>query len=374
MIGKLAGVHYAKACCAGILTFWLLASCSPPPELIGIDNPEAPAASVEQAKRHKVFIATTRQSSEMVGAFYSGQRAPELGLASVTVSIPPSHVAGELRRPSRLPPDPRTEFAIVDPATFGSDEAFIASINRELAKRPPKDRDILFFVHGFNNTASDALLRVGQFVEDTGFQGVPVLFSWASAGKTTRYVYDLNSALVARPKLIEAGELLARTDANGFDIFAHSMGTLLTMEAVLDQAQNGRLGSIGRLKAVVLAAPDIDVDLFQTQMAQIGEDRARFYVLLSQDDAALKVSRRLAGGVPRVGASDIEFLSQFGVTAIDLSEIADSSSGSHSKYAGSPEVVQLIGRGLANDPGYGHTSPTELDEILGQAPIRVVFD
>ncbi len=352
----------------------LLASCSPPPELIGIDNPDTPVASVPDVRKHKVFIATTRQASEVVGALYSSRRAPELGLASVDVSIPPTHKTGELKRPRRLPPDPRKEFAIVEPSIYASDSAFIASINRELAKRPPKDRDILFFVHGFNNTASDALLRVGQFVEDTGFTGVPVLFTWASAGKTTRYVYDLNSALVARPKLIEAGRLLTRTNSNGFDIFAHSMGTFLTMEAILDQAQSGGLGSTGRLKAVILASPDIDIDLFQTQMAQIGHDRTRFYVLLSRDDAALRVSRRLAGGVPRVGASDEEFLSRLGVTAIDLSEIGDSASGSHSKYAGSPEVVQLIGQGLANDPGYGHTPGTQLDEILGQTPIRVVFD
>jgi len=34
------------------------------------------------------------------------------------------------------------------------------------------------------------------------------------------------------------------------------------------------------------------------------------------------------------------------VTVIDLTEIDDSSSGSHSKFAGSPEVVQLLGNGL----------------------------
>lgn len=357
-----------------VLSVLVLASCSEPPELIGIDNPESPVASVTQARKHKVFIATTRQASEVVGALYSSQRAPELGLASVEVSVPPTHVPGELERPRRLPPDPRKEFAIVAPTIYDSDGAFIASINRELRKRAPGDRDVLFFVHGFNNTASDALLRVGQFVEDTGFTGVPVLFTWASAGKTTRYVYDLNSALVARPKLIEAAKLLSLTDAEGFDIFAHSMGTFLTMEAILDQSQNGTLGSTSRLESVVLASPDIDIDLFQSQMAQIGRNSSRFYVLLSRDDVALRVSRRLAGGVPRVGASDDATLSKLGVTVIDLSKIDDSSSGSHSKYAGSPEVVRLIGQGLANDPGYGHTPSTQLEEILGEAPIHVVFN
>ena len=34
------------------------------------------------------------------------------------------------------------------------------------------------------------------------------------------------------------------------------------------------------------------------------------------------------------------------MTVIDLSEIDDTSSGSHFKYAGSPDVVRLIGRNL----------------------------
>ena len=59
----------------------------------------------------------------------------------------------------------------------------------------------MFFVHGYNNTTSDAVLRLAQFVEDSGFEGVPVLFDWASAGELTRYVYDLNSSLIARDKI-----------------------------------------------------------------------------------------------------------------------------------------------------------------------------
>ncbi|MEP0660298.1 MAG: hypothetical protein ABJ360_17035 [Roseobacter sp.] len=64
-----------------------LTACSAPPELVGIDNPDIPSRSVEGATRQRVFVATTRQATEAVGAFYSELRAPELGLASVQVSI-----------------------------------------------------------------------------------------------------------------------------------------------------------------------------------------------------------------------------------------------------------------------------------------------
>ncbi|WP_353049674.1 alpha/beta hydrolase [Falsiruegeria litorea] len=353
----------------------VLASCSPPPELIGVDNPNVPVASVESAIKRKVFLMTTREATETVGAFYSGQRAPELGLASVQVSIPPTHAVGELERPKRLPPDPRTEFAVVEPTIYANDEAFIASVNRELRKIPRGQRDILFFVHGYNNTTSDAVLRLAQFVEDSGFQGVPVLFDWASAANLTRYVYDLNSALIARPRLPEISAIMNRTNAEGYDIFAHSMGAFLTMEAMKDAVQTGRFNSANRLQTIILAAPDIDMDLFRSQLEQIDTKFDRFFVLLSEDDSALNISRRISGGVPRVGASNIDELAALGVIAIDLSKVSNSSSGSHSKFAGSPEVVQLIGKGLNNNSRFDRSQrATRLGEIIGGAPISIAFE
>jgi esterase/lipase superfamily enzyme len=350
-----------------------LAGCTEPPELVGIDNPAVPAASLTDVSRHRLFIATTREASEVVGAFYSGLRAPDLGLASVDVTIPPGHVSGSLERPKRLPPDPRTEFAVVDPIVYGNDATFIAAINRELANRPPGRRSLLIFIHGFNNTTSDAVLRLGQFVEDTGFQGVPVLFTWASAASATRYVYDLNSALIARAKLGEVADLLVQTNADSVDILAHSMGGFLTMEGLVEAQQRGTLGRRGTIDHIMLASPDIDIDLFRTQLEQLPPSIIdRIYVMVSADDGALRVSRRLAGGVPRVGASDTAELERLGLTVIDVSEISDSSSGSHSKFAGSPEVVRLIGAALDGDGRLSDGPSVGLGRLLEGVPIRIV--
>ena len=358
-----------------VVAIVVLAACSRPPELVGVDNPSIPVASVEKAVVRTVFLASTRQATETVGALHSGQRAPELGLASVQVSIPPTHIVGELERPKRLPPDPTVEFAIVEPTIYANDKAFIDSINREIQKIPKGKRDILFFVHGYNNTTSDALLRLAQFVKDSGFQGVPVLFDWASAGSLTRYVYDLNSALIARPKIAEISSIMARTNAEGYDVFAHSMGAFLIMEAMKDQVQQGEFNNSGRLQTIILASPDIDMDLFRAQIEQIDITFERFYVLLSEDDDALNMSRIISGGVPRVGASDITELAELGVIGIDLSEISDSSSGTHSKFAGSPEIVKLIGVGLNYNSRFDRSQrATKLGEVLANIPIRIAFE
>ncbi|PYG33241.1 alpha/beta hydrolase [Pelagimonas varians] len=352
----------------------LLAACARDPDLIGIDNPEIPVASVATATKHKIFLASTRQPTETAGVFFSEDRAPSLGLASVQVSIPPTHIVGELNRPKVLPPDPRTEYAVVDPVRFDSNGAFVAAVNAELAKRPRGERDILFFVHGYNNTTSDAVLRLAQFVQDSDFQGVPVLFDWASAANVTRYVYDMNSALIARPQAIEIGKILDQTIAEGYDVFAHSMGSLLVMEGMVDLAQRGELDDASRLRNVILASPDIDMDLFRSQIAALDAIKDRLYVLMSEDDKALSFSRRVAGGVPRVGASNAEELAELGVFAIDLTDVDDSSSGTHSKFAGSPEVVELLGTALNNSSNFSARSRgIHLSDMLSGIPITVAF-
>ena len=354
-----------------VLISGFLVSCSRPPDLIGIDNIKRPVDSVQSVTKRKVFIATTREATEVSGTFFSGDRSPEVGYASVVVSIPPNHVSGGIERAKSLPPDPLTEFAVVDPAVYDSGPVFIRHLNAELAKLPPKDRKVLFFVHGYNNTISDSILRIAQFAEDTDFNGIPVLFSWASAAKVSHYVYDLNSALIARPKLIAFSHLLLTSNAAGFDVFAHSMGSMLVVEALVQTNLAGNSRRLGRLDNLMLAAPDIDLDLFKSQLSQLSSADHAMFVFVSADDKALGFSRRISGGVERVGSADAAELADLGVTVIDLSKIEDSTSGTHSKFAGSPEVVQLIGNSLKeNNYNKASTQPS-LVEFLSGVPVVV---
>lgn len=355
-----------------LVAFALVAACERPPEIVGIENPEVSEDAIPNLSKHRIFLITTREASDVVGALYGPDRAANLGLAAVDVTVPPTHVVGELERPTRLPPDPRTEFTIVDPTAFATDQSFVSAIDRELAKRPRGERKLLVFIHGYNTSTSDAILRLGQFVEDTDFQGVPVLFTWASGARAPLYVYDLNSALVARARLKDVTRVLTQTRNEGVDIFAHSMGTFLLMEGLVDAQHSGTLGQRARIETIMLASPDIDIDLFKTQISQLPRPIVeRIYLLISKDDYALRMSRRIAGGVPRVGAANAEELEDLGLTVIDLSEIDDTSAGSHSKFAGSPEVVQLIGAGLNNAGRFDERTELGLDQLLLGAPIRI---
>ncbi len=294
----------------------------------------------------RIFVATSRAPAEEASRFFSGDRSDTLNLAEVTVSIPPNHQIGEIERPARLPPDPRTEFVVLDPRSFPSGESFAAAIDSDLARRPRGSRDVLLFVHGYNTDFTAAVLRAAQFVHDSGFMGTPVLFTWASRGQTLQYVYDLNSALHARDALIETGAILSLTSGERLDIVAHSMGNLLTVEAIRELSIDGRFDAAGRINAVVLAAPDIDIDLFRRQLRPVRRGSPPIYVLVSSDDEALALSSRIAGNIPRVGDADPATLEALGVKVVDLSKVKDRESIHHTKFADAPGVVQMIGSSI----------------------------
>lgn len=322
----------------------LLAGCILHPDaIIGVENAVRPADSVSGARPHEIFVTTTRRRAGDDTIMFSGDRANETSLARVTVFIPPDHVAGKVERPKRLPPDPKHDFVVADPVDYGGDEQFIAAIDKALAARPVEDREVLVFVHGYNTSFASAVMRLAQFVEDSGFKGVPVLFSWASRGKTVDYVYDMNSALGARSALLDVASILSRTTASSFAILAHSMGNLLTVEAIHQAQLLGRYNKLGKLRTVILASPDIDLDLFRRQISTLQGDRRNIFVLLSHDDAALAVSRKIAGGIDRVGDARPTDLASTGVTVIDLSKVEDGAGLNHAKFADAPQMVKLIG-------------------------------
>lgn len=339
------------------------AACSSENNLFGVPTDPALTEVDAPLRKHRIYIITTRRKSEDPTEFYSGRRSSALNFAAVDVVIPPSHEAGNIERPKKLPPDPNKHFVITNTNSYEAYENFRNDYNAAAQRLPRGKRDGLLWVHGYNTTLTDAVLRLAQFVEDSGYTGVPFLYSWASQGKLTGYVYDINSALIARDRLEEVPGLLEASSLEGIDIIAHSMGNFATMEAIRGVAGRGILDSSGKLRNIILASPDIDVDLFAQQLTRIPPEQRRFFVLTSDDDRALSLSSKIARN-PRVGQLDPVALDKLGVNVIDLSQVEDTSSIHHNKFADSPEIVQLLGTrvlagdtfdGGGNSPGLGES-------------------
>ncbi len=276
----------------------MLAACSRP----GVNAMVPVTAQAPGATEHTILIATTRTRSAVPGAMFSGERARELDYAQAVVSVPPTHVPSRIEWPSQPPGNPQTDFVTRESVYLDSEKEFVASLNQQLAQRPVGHRTVVLFVHGYNTLFPEGLYRLAQVAHDANAHGVPVYFSWASRGELLGYVYDQNSATAARDGLEHLLQLLARSNAEHINIIAHSMGNWVTVEAFRGIKISGEAKSIApKLGTIVLASPDIDIDVFRSQMQRIGVPKKPFLVVLSRDDRALAASRLIAGNEQRLG-------------------------------------------------------------------------
>ena len=311
----------------------------------------AVAYSPPGAVDHTLLVATTRERDARPGTLFNGDRASAIDYADLTVSVPPNHKQNEIEWATTPPGDPNVNFVVRDEKYLDGDKAFVQALNAQLALRPAGSRNVFLFVHGFNTMFAEAVYRGAQLAHDSKVRGVPVLFTWASRGQATAYVYDLNSATAARDALEHTLRLLLRSNAEKVNVLAHSMGNWVTVEAFRQIRLSGDLPPANKIGTILLAAADIDIDVFKSQLRRFGKPQKPFYVVLSQDDRALFLSRTIAGGVTRVGdASDTAELTALGASVIDLSDVKATDATNHDKFVQlasvAPQLRGVLAQGI----------------------------
>jgi esterase/lipase superfamily enzyme len=310
------------------------------------------ADTAPNSSKVEMLVATTRKSSTVQGEMFSGERGLAPAFANITVSIPPKTVRkeGDVAWPKRLPANPATDFATLKAQEIPLDAAK-KWLSASVKKSP--DHSVLVFIHGFNNRFEDAVYRFAQIVEDSGVQSAPVLVTWPSRGSLLAYGYDRESTNYSRNALEALFQYLARDpEVKEVSILAHSMGNWLALESLRQMAiRNGRLPE--KFKNVMLAAPDVDVDVFRSEIVDMGKQHPQFTLFVSRDDRALAFSRRIWGDIPRLGAIDPEQspyreeLEANKIVVIDLTKVKVGDKLNHSKFAESPQIVQLIGQRIS---------------------------
>jgi esterase/lipase superfamily enzyme len=256
--------------------------------------------------------------------------------------VPPDRKPGTLRYPGTRP-DPQRDFVVTEAQRLDGARAFVATINAEAAKLPRKGRTGVVFVHGYNSNFAEGLLKTAQLRHDLKAPGIAMLFTWPSVGKLLGYVSDRENALFSRPSLAETLSLLARSNLDGYNLVAHSMGTFLTMETLLALAQSGDRATLDKIKAVILISADIEVDVFRRQAPPVLAAGVPIYLLVSSDDKALRLSAVIRGESDRVGSvrSSAE-LGGLDVSVIDLSQIDSEDMTGHLKIGSSPELIAFV--------------------------------
>ncbi len=319
-----------------------------------------------QPRSLAMFVVSTRPSDS--GASNAAATEDGARFSLQRMSVPPSHEAGVVERPAFGSEDPQKDIVVKSEVPL-DEKSFYDELAKHISGRIGSNRDVLLYTHGFNTSYDEARFRLAQIVADARFGGVTVLYTWPAAGSLLDYEAAKESATVARDALSKLIRRLSEVpDIGRVHILAHSMGAWLAMEALRENALSGSPDLGGKLGDVMLAAPDIDLNVFRRQLAKL--DPSHVSILVASNDRALSLARRLAGDRPRLGALDAndpkdrKVLDQLGVKAYDLSPESTGWIG-HSTFASAPQAVRTIGAQLAGS----RPLDANVQAVLGERPV-----
>lgn len=331
---------------AALFACALVAGCASRP--VGVLGPVEQTAT--GATEVEMLVATTRAPSDNPNILFTGERNSDVALTAFTVSIPPEaqRQVGQVQWPRSLPANPQTDFATLAVKPLDGSKAARYWLNDHL----PPGRRVMIFVHGFNNRFEDAVYRFAQITHDSGAKVAPVLFTWPSRARVFDYLFDRESTIYSRDAFEETvWQIASDPKVEEVTIMAHSMGAWLAMEGLRQMAiRRGKLPA--KIQNVILASPDVDIDVFASQWRALEGPKASFTLFVSRDDRALQLSRSIAGGVDRLGLINpedhYERLNKAGIAVIDLTAMRGDDALNHGRFAALPDVVQLIGNRLVN--------------------------
>lgn len=171
------------------------------------------------------------------------------------------------------------------------------------AMAPNTPLDIIFFVHGYNTNAEEALSHqrsIEDRLQQRGINCMVIGFDWPTAGSALSYLYDRSQAADAAIFLVKGGivpftKYTSNQCAITVHVMAHSMGGFVVREAfrTVDKSRSSVSADNWRVGQVVLFAADLSSDCFalnSQDMIPIINRCGRITNYFSGHDEALMVS------------------------------------------------------------------------------------
>lgn len=291
----------------------------------------------------KVYYATDRQPTGGgdPAERYGVDRGP-VSYGICTVSIPRDHRLGELEAPSiwrlEFSEDPEKHVVLLS-ISEQRKSVFFDDVRN--AVKNSADKAAFVFVHGYNVSFEDAARRTAQMSYDLGFDGAPVFYSWPSQAQVAAYTVDETNVAWSQTNLKEfLRDFAEQSDAENIFLIGHSMGTRALTGALKDLfVEYPEIRP--RLKEIILAAPDIDADIFRRDIApRITTANRSITLYASSNDTALIASKRFHG-YRRAGDTSGGVMIVDGVDTIDSTDV-DTGFLGHAYYAEAKSIVTDI--------------------------------
>lgn len=289
-----------------------------------------------------VFFASNRNVLSETGCVdaLGKKRGKSLVYGYCHVKIPFDHKTGVVETPSwfklEWSENPDKHVSILGGGTVAK-----AEFEQMISRRLKENGSSFIYVHGYNVAFEDAAKRTAQMAYDLDFKGVPAFYSWPSAGKTEDYVPDEAAVEAAKSKFYRfLVDYLKQPRVKKVYLIAHSMGNRAVAGSLVTlNLQHPKLR--GKIKEVILAAPDIDSDVFADEIVP-GIRPAKWPVTMyvSDSDMALLASKTFHQ-YPRAGFVSDNVLVLPGIDTVDASLIKTDFL-SHSYYGDSTTLIYDI--------------------------------
>ena len=257
---------------------------------------------------YPLWFGTNRKpvNSQDISQGFSGERDNQLHYGNCKVIVPKSHNIGSIGSPQwkkltfkftddnlKLQSDSLKVFNETD---------FWSNVKITLQQDQSKENYALIYIHGYNVSFQAAALRAAQLGCDLDIlPGRMAFYSWPSKAKLDYYTAD-EAAIEASEKYISKFlmDWVQKTEIQKVHIIAHSMGNrglLRGMWRIFDQVQTKSQVSFGQ---IILAAPDVDADLFKDLVEAYRNLAERTTIYVSSKDKALQ-SSEIIHDYPRLG-------------------------------------------------------------------------
>lgn len=224
-------------------------------------------------------------------------------------------------------------------------ETFLGQLQAAVDDTP--EHSALVFVHGFNRSFNQVAKLLAEFVDQTDFRGVVLMWSWPSARNPAGYLVDETNMNWGQPHFARfLQDVISESGAETVHLIGHSMGGKGLTEVLLQDLLPAGVDKT-RVGEYILLAPDIDSAIFKRDLAPalVAAD-LRVTLYTSANDKALATSRAMHG-YSRAGDSNGGPLLIKGVETIDVTAANKSVLG-HSYFEESEMVTEDLAR-LLND-------------------------
>jgi esterase/lipase superfamily enzyme len=309
---------------------------TPPLDLLFVTD-RAPAASAEPPEPYTADRSRSLAFGSTTVLFGEGVTWDTLVRLSTERTEPLMLKLGPTKELGRFPPIP---YGVIEtagglmraPEVIEAHETASRALQAEVARRLASSarKEVVLFVHGYNNSFSDAALTMGELCHFLGREFVCAIFTWPAGGKRGilfGYDVDYESSVYAVEHLRKTIRTIATTpDVERIHLLAHSRGTDLLVSAVSDlvyeaythQTNFARRYKIGN---IVLMSPDIDADVATAKIFKAVSDpdlpygeapkpsmliervpEFRLTIYVSPEDKALATSSWLFGSIVRIGS------------------------------------------------------------------------